>query len=288
MADCVDDGLTEGERWAREQLQLLRARRFTPAAVAVFLSESWCRSAAKRRERSALARRARHWTVAGTVAWLALAAVGVEPFRRRLRDGLTWWAATALMLEWHLGMIETEDGRPRNLNAADALTLARAWLVPVALHCPTPLVCAAAAVTDTLDGPLARRAEPTRAGRDFERLVDACFAAAGLRGALRRGWLPPVVVAAELLRLGTGLGYATAVYFSRARAPRPQVLRAARAATAVRATGLTLAGTSHRRTAAAFVAIGSGVSVALAAASLRAQIPSREQVTEADRSTRVA
>ena len=276
MVDGVDNGLTEGERWAREQLQSLRARRFTPAAVAVFLFESWRRSTAKRRERSALARRARHWTVAGTVAWLALAAVGVEPFRGRLRDGLTWWSVTALMLEWHLGMIETEDGRPRNLNAADALTLTRAWLVPVALDSPTPLVCAAAAVTDTLDGPLARRAGPTRAGRDFERLVDACFAAAGLRGALRRGWLPPVVVAAELLRLGAGLGYATAAYFIRARAPRTQVLRAARAATAVRATGLALAGTSHRRTAAAFVAVGSSVSVALAGASLRPHaVPSR-------------
>ena len=118
---------------------------------------------------------------AGAVLYLA-APVG-------LRGALTWWAATALMLDWHLGMFETEDGRPRNLGAADALTLARAWLVPVALDTPTPLVCVAAAATDALDGPAARRAGPTRAGRDLEGLVDACFTAAALRGARRHGWL---------------------------------------------------------------------------------------------------
>ncbi|MGH2946254.1 MAG: hypothetical protein ACRDPC_08355, partial [Solirubrobacteraceae bacterium] len=214
-----------------------------------------------------LARRARRWTCAGAVAWLALAAAGADPFRRRLRKGLSWWAATALMLDWHLGMIETADGRPRNLGAADALTLTRAWLVPVALDSPTPFVCALAAATDALDGPLARRAGPTRAGRDLEGLVDACFSAAALRGGLRRGWLPPIVAGAELMRLGTGLVYAVAVYFGRARPPRVDVLRAARAATAVRTAGLALAGTSRRRTGVALLVVGWTASVALVAAS---------------------
>jgi len=264
--------LTAGEQWTRERLGTLLARRFAPAAVARFLLDSWRRSARVRRERPALARRARHWTAAGGLAWAALAAAGAEPFRRRLRDGLCWWTATALMLDWHLGMVETADGRPRNLGAADALTLLRAWLVPVALDSPTPLVCALAAATDTLDGPLARRAGPTRAGRDLEGLVDACFAAAALRGALRRGWLPPLVGGAELLRLGAGLGYAVAVYFGRARPPRAHVLRAARAATAVRTAGLALAGTSRRRTGAALLAVGWTVSVALVVASLRSSV----------------
>ena len=82
------------------------------------------------------------------------------------------------MLDWHLGMVETEDGRARALGAADALTLGRVWLAPVALASPTPLVCAAGFATDALDGPLARAAEPTRAGRDLEGLADACFATA--------------------------------------------------------------------------------------------------------------
>ena len=124
----------------------------------------------------------------------------------------------AVMLDWHLGMFETEDGRPRNLGAADALTLARAWLVPVALDAPTPLVCLAAAATDALDGPAARRAGPTRAGRDLEGLVDACFAAAALRGARRRGWLGRAPVAGELARIGAGFAYAVGVWFGRAAA----------------------------------------------------------------------
>jgi hypothetical protein len=86
------------------------------------------------------------------VAWLVLAAGGVQPFRRRLRLGLAWWSATGLMLDWHLGMFEMVDGRPGNLGAADALTLARAWLIPVALDTPTPIVCGLAAATDALDG----------------------------------------------------------------------------------------------------------------------------------------
>jgi hypothetical protein len=35
------------------------------------------------------------------------------------------------MLDWHLGMAEGGDGRPRaRLSPADAVTLARFWLVP--------------------------------------------------------------------------------------------------------------------------------------------------------------
>ena len=257
--------LTEGEQWAREQLDALLRRQFAPVAGARFLADSWRRSGANRRDRSALALRAHRWSALGGLAWLSLAAAGAEPFRRRLRAGLAWWALTALMLDRHLGMIETADGRTRNLGAGDALTLTRAWLVPVALDAPTPLVCALAAATDALDGPLARRAGPTRAGRDLEGLVDACFAAAALRGARRRGWLPPVVTSAELLRLSAGLGYALATYFGRARPPRAEVLRAARAATALRAGGLMLAGTSHRRAAATAITIGSVTSIALVA-----------------------
>jgi phosphatidylglycerophosphate synthase len=262
----ADAELTEGERWTREQLRALLARRFTPAALARFLWESSRRSASVRRQRPAVARRARRWTVAGGLAWLVLAAGGIQPFRRRLRLGLGWWSATALMLDWHLGMLETEDGRPRNLGAADALTLTRAWLIPVALDAPTPTVCALAAATDALDGPAARRAGPTRAGRDLEGLVDACFAAAALRGAVRHGWLPPAVAGAELVRLGVGLGYAVMVYFGAARAPSRELLRAARLTSAVRAGGLVLAGTARRRAGGALIVAGSVTSVALAVA----------------------
>ena len=63
-------------------------------------------------------------------------------------------------------------------------------------------MCALAFVTDALDGCIARATEPTRIGRDLEGLADWAFAAAALRGALRRDWLSRGAAAASSLRLG--------------------------------------------------------------------------------------
>ena len=93
--------LTEGERWARTELERLIDRRFSPAAVAGFLAASFRRSADIRRARPELARQARRWTAIGAAAWL------LPPFRARARAGLAWWALVSLMLDWHLGMVET-------------------------------------------------------------------------------------------------------------------------------------------------------------------------------------
>jgi hypothetical protein len=172
------------------------------------------------------------------------------------------------MLDWHLGMVETVDGRPRPLGAADALTLSRAWLVPVALDAPTPLVCGIAGATDVLDGRFAR-AEATRIGRDLEGLVDACFGMAALRTGLREGRIGRAVVAAELARLAAGFGYALFVYFGRAAAPDPRVTGAARVTTPVRVAGLIAAGLGRRRLADALVGGGALWSVGALAASLR-------------------
>jgi hypothetical protein len=252
--------LTEGERWAREELERLR---FTPASVARFLAASWRRSAEIRRARPELARRARIWMAVGGVLYV----VAGRP------RALAWWAATAGMLDWHLGMFETEDGRPRNLGPADALTLARAWLVPLALDTPTPLVCLAAAATDVLDGPAARRTGPTRAGRDLEGLVDACFAAAALRGARRRGWLGRGPVAGENVRIGAGFAAAVGVWFGRAQPPPAALLHAARWSTALRVAGLVAAGRGRRRAADALLLAGSGLSLALLARAVAASSP---------------
>jgi phosphatidylglycerophosphate synthase len=270
-----DRPLTEGEQWARDELAQLLARRFTLPAVARFLWSSSVRSAQIRRSRPELARRAWSWAGLGAGAWVALAVAGRQPFKRRLKTGLGWWALTSAMVDWHLGMVETKDGRPRNLSTADFLTLARAWLVPVALDAPTPLVCVLASVTDTLDGPLARRAGPTRAGRDLEGLVDACFGAAALRGARRRGWLGRRVVAAELTRLATGLTYALVVYFGRSRPPAEGVVHAARTTSALRVGGLLLAGVGRRREADVLMLTGSAASVGLVARAAYSEWPSR-------------
>ena len=197
-------GQTAGELWAREQLTLLLDARFGPRAVGRFLVASQRRTNAERRARPAVARRMRIWVATGAGAWAALALAGAEPFRRRASAFVAWWALTWLMLDWHIGMIETEDGRARNLGPADACTLARVWLVPAAADTPAPWMCALAFVTDGLDGRLARASEPTRIGRDLEGLADWAFAAAALRGAMRRGWLSRAAGAGELARLGVG------------------------------------------------------------------------------------
>ncbi len=212
----------------------------------------------------------RQWVAIGACAWGALALAGREPFRRRAGAFAAWWALTWLMLDWHIGMVETDDGRPRNLGPADACTLARVWLVPAAADSPRPWMCAVAFVSDGLDGRLARASEPTRIGRDLEGLADAAFAAAALRGALARGWLGRGAAIGELVRLGVGFGYALFVWFGSASAPDPRVLHAARLTTPVRAAGLVAAGMGRRRLADALViggAVWSAVAIGRALAS---------------------
>lgn len=255
--------MTDGERWAQEELRRLSARRFSPAAIAGFLGASHRRAAEVRHARPELARRARSWEVTGAVAWIGLAAAGVPPFRRRLASGMAWWAATALMLEWHLGMLESETGEPRNLGSADAMTLFRAWLVPVVADDLAPAAVAAAALSDGLDGILARASVPTRAGRDLEGLVDAAVLSAALRGAARTERVSPRVVRLEHTRLGAGVAFATAVYFARATPPSKRVLRAARWTTPIRVAGLLAAGTGRRRLADRLLAASSTASLAL-------------------------
>jgi phosphatidylglycerophosphate synthase len=247
--------LTEGEQWTRRQLELLLSRRFSPPAVARFLAESQRRANDVRRRRPELARQEVRWALVGAASCLAL------PARRRM---LAWWALTCLMLDWHLGMLETDDGRTRPLGPADALTLARVWLSPAVLEQPSPALCAAGFATDVLDGVAARSfGEPTRAGRDLEGLADACFAAALLAGLRRRDAIGRAASAAELMRLGAGFSYSLAVYFGRAQPPDRELTRAARPTTVVRAGGLVAAAAGRRGLGTALVAAGCAASVAL-------------------------
>lgn len=261
--------MTEGERWARDALHQLRERHFTPAGLGAFLLASQRRSADTRRARPALARRARHWELVGFGAWGLLASCGAQPFRRRLGPGLGWWAATSLMLEWHLGMVESEAGEPRNLAPADALTLSRAWLIPVVGDRLSPRVLAVAALTDGLDGIAARATVPTRAGRDLEGLVDAALLVTALVTAARQRRLHPAVIGLEVGRLTAGLCLSIAAYFARARPPSATMLRAARWTTAMRVGGLVAAGANRRRPADLLVATGSLLSLGSLAAACR-------------------
>lgn len=201
-------------------------------------------------------RRARWWIAAGAGAWAALAFARREPFRRRAGAFAAWWSLTWLMLDWHIGMLESEAGEPRNLSAADACTLARVWLVPAAADTPQPWICVLAFASDGLDGLLARAGVPTRLGRDLEGLADAAFATAALRGARRCGLLGRAAAGAELARLGVGLGYAVLVWLGSTRAPDARVLHAARVTTPIRAGGLVAAGLGRRRLADGLIAGG--------------------------------
>jgi phosphatidylglycerophosphate synthase len=191
----------------------------------------------------------------------------VPPFSHAIGRGLGGWTLTVVMLDWHLGMVETEDGRPRPLGPADALTLARAWLIPAVADRPRPLLCAAGLATDALDGRVARATEPTRLGRDLEGLVDACFEVAVLRGMSRRGTLGRPAAAIEIIRVALGCAYGAASYFGRAEPPSRSVLGAARVLTPVRAATL-LGAAQGRRGSDRLVIAGSLLSTAALGAGL--------------------
>lgn len=250
-------GLTEGERWTAQQLDELRRRRFAPAALRAFVAGSLRRSAAIRADRPRLVAQSRRWMAAGALGWTAPSLAGVEPFRRSLLAGLAWWGATCLMLDWHLGMFETPDGDPRPLGPADAATLTRAWLVPVVATQPTPLFCLVGAASDALDGRLARATAVTRAGRDLEGIVDACFVVAALVGLRRTGAIGTGAAAAEAGRFGAGLLYAAHAYFFKGRAPADPVARSGRVTAPVRMAGIVMAAAGRRRSGTVLLGVGS-------------------------------
>jgi hypothetical protein len=260
---------TQGELWARAELDCLRVRRFSPRALVRFLAASQRRANEIRRSRPKLARQEARWALAGAAAWLALAGLRIDPFRLSARRGLAGWAATMLMLDWHLGMVETADGRPRPLAAADAATLLRAWLVPAVAERPAPALCVIGFATDVLDGRLARASEPTRLGRDLEGLVDAAFTAAVLRGCRRQDLLSRPAVLTELARIAVGATYGTAAYFTTSRAPGRRVLAAGRATAPLRAAGALAAVAGRRRLGGALLVSGSVAGIATLGMSAR-------------------
>ncbi len=256
---------TAGERWARDELHRLRDLRFTPAAAIEFLGASQQRSRHTRRQRPELARRARRWEGIGAAATVAVAYSSRPRNEGFVLGACAWWATVALMLEWHLGMVESEDGEPRNLAPADALTLSRAWMVPFIARHAHPAVIALAAMTDALDGVAARATVPTRAGRDLEGLVDAAAGTAALAGLRRDGRVSVRVGRLETVRLACGVGYGLYAYFARAQPPRAALVRAARATTPVRVGGLVIAGFGRRRPGQRLLVTGSLASIALLA-----------------------
>jgi hypothetical protein len=209
-AQVGDPPPTEGERWSRELLDALRERRFTAAAWRDFMGDALGRSRAIRARRPDVVRQSRRWGAAGLAA--------AAPFGAR---ATAWWALWWALIDWHLGMIETADGEPRPLRAHDALTLARLWAAPVARRHPEPWIVAAALASDVADGALARRAGPTRLGRDLDSAADTLFLDQLLRGAIERRGLDPSLLRLERARLALGAAVVLAAYFGRSAAPTP-------------------------------------------------------------------
>ena len=254
--------LTDGERWTAQELSKLRRRRYRPGAWVAFLGSSLERSNESRRERPRMTRQARVWGAAGAVAWIAACAGTREAKDLRLRPlpGLLWWLAVWRMLDWHLGMAEGGDGRPRErLSPADAITLARFWLVPVAWGAARstrglPTVIILGGLTDWLDGSLARRRGRTRLGRDLDTTADLAFLTSSAIAARAQGRVSPLGFTVLTVRHTLGLAVALYAVFGRARRP---AIRARPWAAVLRIGGLAISTTGASRTGTVLLVAGS-------------------------------
>ncbi len=256
--------LTEGERWTADELAKLRRRGYRPRAWSGFIAAAFRRSQESRRERPQMARQAEIWGIGGAAAWIV--ACGATRHSRDLDlpalRGLTWWASVWQMLDWHLGMAEGGEGRPReNLSPADAITLARFWLVPMTFGAANskrglPAVILAGGISDWLDGAVARRAGRTRLGRDLDTTADLIFLTSAAVAARSAGRLPSPAFAALGARHGLGLALSLGAVFGRARRP---AVRARPWGAIPRIGGLVICAAGGRRSGAILVVLGCAV-----------------------------
>lgn len=231
--------MTDGERWAADELETLRAARFTPRAWLGFLRSSFRRAARTRRERPEVANQARRWAAAGYTAGLGASAAARRAgiAAPRPTAWTVWWLATAAMLDWHLGMVEGTGGERRDrLSPADAFTLLRLGLVPFLAVDRSrgpdadayALLLLAAGATDLADGALARGHGPTRLGRDLDTVADMLVGGAGVRTARRAGWIRPGPAALATGRHALPVAVVTASYLGSGHRPAHADLAATR------------------------------------------------------------
>ncbi len=209
-----------------------------------------------------MARQARVWGAGGAVVWVAACAAAHRrgDLRLRLIPGLVWWFGVWQMLDWHLGMAEGGDGDPRErLSPADAITLARFWLVPAALGTAgstrgLPTIIVVGALSDWLDGNLARRRGRTRLGRDLDTTADLAFLTTAAIAARSKGRLPPLGFSVLIARHALGLTISLGAVFGRARRP---AVRARPWGAALRISGLAICTTGATRSGTLLLTAGS-------------------------------
>jgi phosphatidylglycerophosphate synthase len=253
--------LTEGERWTADVLLELRRAGYSPSAWRRFLRRSLERANATRAQRPQLARQARLWGAAGALAWLLAcrASRGMRNFRLRPTVGLAWWLLVWRMLDWHLGMAEGGDGRPRRqLSAADGVSLVRFWLVPVLpaarySRAGLPAVILAGGMTDWLDGALARRDGRTRLGRDLDTTADLALIVIAAVSARAAGRLTSMAFTALCARYASGVVLSAVAVFGRGRRP---AVRARPWGALPRVVGLAMCAAGLRRAGTAVLVIG--------------------------------
>lgn len=241
---------SEGEEWAAAELRRLRKQRFTPGAWARFIADSFDRAAQTRAARPTLARQARRWSGVGAAAGVGVCAV--NPRLRRHTPGFAgWWLLVTAMLDWHLGMVQGPAAEGRNrLSPADAVTLARLWVVPFLAGAAQPRSFTAlilgAALTDTLDGPLARQLGPTRLGQELDRTTDVVVMLAAAASARRAGWLNGPVARLLLLRGTLPIAVVTGSYLLHGAAPPAKDFASFRRFTPALIAGLAVAPSTPR------------------------------------------
>jgi phosphatidylglycerophosphate synthase len=131
-----------------------------------------------------------------------------------------------LMVDWHLGMLESDTGLPlEGLGAANLISLLRGALAPALLAAPPTALLTlllGAGLSDAIDGPLARaRGQDSRLGRFLDPGVDAFVLGTAAIDATRLGLLPwwtAFLVLARYAAQWAGLAFA---YFARIEVPRP-------------------------------------------------------------------
>lgn len=193
--------MTDGERWTLELLAELRAARFRPRAWARFLAASFERAAEQRRLHRRAHRQALALTCVGLAAWAAPAVLGHAALGLA---GAGWLVATMLMVDWHLGMLETRDGLLLGrLGLANMVTIGRGAAVPILFAVDAGGLLVALALLgalDVVDGALARGLdERTRLGAwlegSLDTLVVVAFALAAARIDAIPAWLTALILA---------------------------------------------------------------------------------------------
>jgi len=249
--------MTEGEFWSEELLSELRAGGYKPPAWSRFFVRAFARAREQRTERP----RAHHQVLAlgaaGLVAWGLVAVVGQAWVALA---GALWWILIALMLDWHLGMLEDPSGhRLHRLGPANMLSVVRAGVAP-ALIVASPTVLAAllvpAGITDVIDGRIARaRREETRLGHRLDGGVDGLVLGAAAIGAAGAGVLPWWIAALVLGRHALQWLLVAAAFLVRAKAPPQNGFVSGKKPGLVLQAGLILAAL-HVPSAAVLVAAG--------------------------------